>query len=228
MQCLRSDALHVVPAAGSGLEPTSASFRSLLLLPLRGSTVVEGILVSAFPSADGKLDPFVDHVARTFGTLAALTLERVQAVRSLLEESLRDELTGLGNRRAANRALDRLQPGDAVAIADLDHLKELNDTEGHAAGDELLKAFAAQLASSLREGDVASRLGGDEFLLVLRGVGENAEAIVARLAERWRGTSPIASFSAGVTVSPARATARRRWSEPTPPCTRPSEPDATA
>jgi diguanylate cyclase len=143
----------------------------------------------------------VDHVARTFGTLAALTLERVQAVRSLLEESLRDELTGLGNRRAANRALDRLRPGDAVAIADLDHLKELNDTEGHAAGDELLRAFAEQLASSLREGDVASRLGGDEFLLVLRGVGDNAEAIVGRLAERWRSTSPMASFSAGVTVS---------------------------
>lgn len=88
-----------------------------------------------------------------------------------------------------------------MAIADLDHLKELNDTEGHTAGDELLKAFAAQLASSLREGDVASRLGGDEFLLVLRGVGENAEGIVERLAERWRETSPTVSFSAGVAVA---------------------------
>ena len=178
----------------------SGTYRSVLLLPLRGSAGVQGLFAGGYPSGGFRLEAFEEHASRTFATQAALALERVQVEESLLEESLRDELTGLGNRRYANRVMARLQPGDAVAMIDLDHFKELNDTLGHAAGDELLRAFAAELVRSLREGDAAARLGGDEFLLVLRRVGEHAEATLNRLADQWKATGSAVTFSAGVTA----------------------------
>jgi diguanylate cyclase (GGDEF)-like protein len=114
---------------------------------------------------------------------------------------LRDELTGLGNRRASNRALAGLRPGDAVAMLDRDGFKDLNDTLGHAAGDDVLRRFAAVLSASLRDEDVAVRFGGDEFLMVLRGAGEQAQAIVERLTSRWLEEASAVTFSAGVAVA---------------------------
>lgn len=87
-------------------------------------------------------------------------------------------------------------------MIDLDHFKELNDTIGHAAGDDLLRAFANELTRSLGEGDAAARLGGDEFLLVIRRAGEHAGGTLDRLAVRWRATGAAVTFSA---AEPARA-----------------------
>ena len=178
----------------------TGTYGSVLLLPLRASGGVQGLFLGGYASSGFRLEPFEEHASRTFATQAALALERVQVEESLLEESLQDELTGLGNRRYANHVLTRLQPGDAVAMIDLDHFKELNDTLGHAAGDDLLRTFASELTRSLREGDAAARLGGDEFLLVLRHAGEHAEATLNRLADRWKATGSAATFSAGVTT----------------------------
>ena len=179
--------------------PTGA-FHTEVLLPLRGSSGIEGLFAAGYAHGEPRLDAFAGHVARTFATQSALALERLQAVRSLLEDSLRDELTGLGNRRAANRAMSGLRPADAVVMIDLDYFKDLNDTKGHAAGDELLREFAGSVTASLRDGDVAVRLGGDEFLLILRGAGDHATAAVERLAGRWRDTASGITFSAGIAV----------------------------
>jgi diguanylate cyclase (GGDEF)-like protein len=191
-----------VSAAGerlSSVGPTGAgAFHTEVLLPLRGSSAVQGLFVAGYAHDEPQLDAFGEHLARMFATQSALALERRQAVRSLLEESLRDELTGLGNRRAANRAVSALQPSDAVVMIDLDHFKDLNDTQGHAAGDELLRAFATCASATLRDGDVAVRLGGDEFLLILHGAGDHAINTVERLAGRWRETSQGITFSAGI------------------------------
>jgi diguanylate cyclase (GGDEF)-like protein/PAS domain S-box-containing protein len=85
------------------------------------------------------------------------------------ELALRDDLTGLANRRAIIAALDsRLaarQP-TTVIFLDLDHFKAVNDTHGHDAGDEVLKAVAQRLTSALRDHDVVGRLGGDEFVVI--------------------------------------------------------------
>jgi diguanylate cyclase (GGDEF)-like protein len=70
-----------------------------------------------------------------------------------MSDTLVDELTGLGNRRSANLALSRLQPGDVVVMLDLDRLKELNDTLGHAAGDECSAGSARQLPGGVCRGD---------------------------------------------------------------------------
>ena len=81
-----------------------------------------------------------------------------------------DQLTGRANRRGFFRALEA-QPGRggafAVAIADLDRFKSVNDSHGHAAGDALLAAVAERMAQRLEEGDMLARLGGDEFGLLL-------------------------------------------------------------
>jgi diguanylate cyclase (GGDEF)-like protein len=205
-----SQALQAVLRSESGavLDPSdlpasftgTGAYGSILLLPLRGSASVQGLFACGYPSPGFRLEAFDEHASRTFATQAALALERVQVEESLLEDSLQDELTALGNRRYANRVLARLQPGDAVAMIDLDHFKELNDSLGHAAGDDLLRDFAAELTRSLREGDAAARLGGDEFLLVLRGAGANAEPTLRRLADRWRTSGSAMTFSAGVAV----------------------------
>jgi len=90
-------------------------------------------------------------------------------------QALHDPLTGLPNReqfrRAAEDALDRGRRGErgALVLIDLDHFKEVNDTLGHHAGDELLRVVGRRLSQSLRTDDTVARLGGDEFGLVLPG-----------------------------------------------------------
>jgi diguanylate cyclase (GGDEF)-like protein len=172
---------------------------SVLAVPLRATSGAQGLLLAGLAARAGAVDTFTDHVARTFGTQAGLTLERLHATEALVDETLRDELTGLGNRRLAKRALARLDPTDAVVMLDLDRFKELNDSRGHGAGDLVLCDLATLLRSALRENDVAVRMGGDEFLLVLRGAGSAAIPTMERLSHQWRTESGV-TFSAGVAM----------------------------
>ncbi len=98
-------------------------------------------------------------------------------------QALHDPLTGLPNRelfrRTAEDELDRSRTGGrgALVLVDLDHFKEVNDTLGHHAGDELLCIVGDRLRESLRTDDTVARLGGDEFGLVLPGSGDRAETV---------------------------------------------------
>jgi diguanylate cyclase len=154
----------------------------------------------------------------------------VRALRSLSHErrhqSLTDELTGLGNRRCLSLVLDvffteleRLDEsgGPARSLAflfiDLDRFKEINDTFGHPAGDQLLRQVGPRLTSCLRESDLLVRLGGDEFVVLLLDAGA-AEA--TRVAERLNdalsepfelgGLTASLSGSIGIAVAPGDAT----------------------
>lgn len=117
---------------------------------------------------------------------SALTAAGIVAVLSALYASFRmafiDTLSGLPNRRALDEALARLSGDYAIAMIDIDHFKRFNDTHGHAAGDIVLKAVAAQLRTT--QGGRAFRFGGEEFCIVFGGA--HAQAADACEAARRR------------------------------------------
>jgi diguanylate cyclase (GGDEF)-like protein len=99
-----------------------------------------------------------------------LTFREVQELGERRVEARTDELTGLANRRSLSWHLEQVvRRGDraSLLLLDLDHFKELNDTLGHAAGDELLRRIGPRLRTVLGPGDVLARLGGDEFGIIV-------------------------------------------------------------
>ncbi len=111
------------------------------------------------------------------------------AQRAAREQAMTDTLTGLYNRRAMDETLARLlasQSAFALMHLDLDYFKAVNDTHGHAAGDQVLRVAADILREEVREGDTVARVGGDEFVLVFENLtdGEKLTAIAERIVER--------------------------------------------
>ena len=100
-------------------------------------------------------------------------------------EALLDSLTGLKNRRGLERAVEDLlrDPpgllGSALLLADIDHFKVVNDTYGHVLGDKVIRAVAHVLRSSIKGRDVAARLGGEEFAVLLPQTSITGAAAVA-------------------------------------------------
>jgi diguanylate cyclase (GGDEF)-like protein len=121
--------------------------------------------------------------------------------RVLGELSERDPLTGLMNRRAIERRFRTLQGEgfDTIAVLDLDHFKSINDCYGHAVGDEVLKACASSLGGVTDQ--LAIRMGGEEFLLLLRGGGALARAEEVRSRLSTHIASHVPMLEAPVTAS---------------------------
>ncbi|POR56971.1 GGDEF domain-containing protein [Bosea psychrotolerans] len=116
-------------------------------------------------------------------------LDRIVAHRELARQALHDDLTLLPNRALFRQRLQeecdrsrRYSQSFAVLYLDLDHFKAVNDTLGHAAGDELLRQIALRLKAASRSSDIVARLSGDEFALIQTPLTEQAEACV--LAQR--------------------------------------------
>jgi diguanylate cyclase (GGDEF)-like protein len=171
---------------------------TLLVIPLVGPTEIGGAVVVRRPLETD--DPFTLHLAKLFASQAGSALEQIQVIETLSEDLRRDQLTGIGNRRHAEALVDSLTPGDAVVLIDLDHFKQVNDTQGHAAGDELLQQLSNHLRDSVRDSDLVARLGGDEFVLVARDAESDAQLTANRLLAQWRELRPDSTFSAGVAV----------------------------
>ena len=116
-----------------------------------------------------------------------------------------DRLTGLKNRREFDRILGTIprQPFAVLAI-DVDHLKRVNDQFGHEAGDHILRVIGSELRSSLRGGDAAARIGGDEFALILHnGDGPVLGLLIARMqASVANAVGMEVGFSAGLATAP--------------------------
>ncbi len=156
------------------------------------------------------------RVVRISGTNQDIT-ERVRLQDALREQAIRDPLTGLYNRRYLDETLPReiahcRRTGEplVVAMLDLDHFKNLNDTYGHEAGDNVLRAVGELLRRCLRSSDLSCRYGGEEFTVVLPGASlEDARTRIEDLRETLMRT-PIhyrEGLLPGVTVSAGLAAA---------------------
>lgn len=138
----------------------------------------------------------------------SLTINQTRSTNRHKSDAMTDPLTGLLNRRALfEDTVGEPQPNTAILVMDLDHFKAINDRFGHAAGDRVLRAFAEVIFSSIRAEDIAARLGGEEFCVVLSSSGPRAAAAVA---ERIRATleakvfhTPAGDISATVSVGVA-------------------------
>lgn len=126
------------------------------------------------------LAPGSSAAARATGAMIDITSER-EMLQEMMRRAHHDSLTGLLNRASLYECLESLIAARrdcalALVYIDLDLFKEINDSLGHAAGDAVLQHVARQIAASIRQSDLAARIGGDEFVIVLRGVNDLAEA----------------------------------------------------
>lgn len=194
--------------SGQYIHPALQSdrFGGVIATPLWVSGVLVGSLIAGKPERDTfaaedreALELLARQAGRALENVGTFQAE-VAVSHQLADDSRRDVLTGLGNRRHAMTLLDEVRPGDVVALIDLDHFKAVNDTYGHAAGDAVLHEFGVFLNRRIREGDDVARYGGEEFLLVLRGAGSEVPLILARLAADWRRLGRATTFSTGYAV----------------------------
>ncbi|MCK4564338.1 MAG: GGDEF domain-containing protein [Verrucomicrobia bacterium] len=125
---------------------------------------------------------------------------------SMNEQATRDWLTGLYNRRYFEETLadhiaaaTRYDRELSLVLFDLDDFKQINDTQGHAAGDDALRQFATLLKKSAREADIVCRFGGDEFAVILPETGPSS---AAKFVERVSCATPIAA-TAGIAALPS-------------------------
>jgi diguanylate cyclase (GGDEF)-like protein len=172
--------------------------------PRRG-VIVQGVLISVGFSVGLALGG-LHHVA-VYWTIVTVTIWSICLLLGNLSESMRrqagtDQLTGLLNRNGfqtaalRERALaDRTGSPLTLAVLDLDGFKQINDRDGHAAGDRLLAGLGRAWRARVRPGDILARHGGDEFVLLLPATtSTGAEAVLERLRD---GQDPV-GWSVGV------------------------------
>ncbi|MEE8600198.1 GGDEF domain-containing protein [Euzebya tangerina] len=162
--------------------------RSTLNVPLTLGGAITALLVLGarpFQAFSAEDEQVLGMLARQMGA----TLDRVRATAELEHRARHDGLTSLANRAEFDRVLAQTVEEitatgeDAVlCYVDLDHFKQVNDTLGHAAGDALLVELAGQLRANTTSGDLVARIGGDEFVIILRNCGmSQGEDVINRL-----------------------------------------------
>ncbi len=167
---------------------TEQGMRSAAIILIKGKEEPFGVLGAGSRELRGFTREDVNFM-QAIANVLANAIERRRTEERTQHEALHDALTGLPNR---SLFLDRLQHALSVAarrqtaiavlFLDLDQFKLVNDSLGHAAGDELLAAVAPQIEQALRPGDTVARFGGDEFAVLVEDVGDERGA--TRIAER--------------------------------------------
>jgi len=221
---LRRGRAHHVSLSGAEIacRHTSHGERSsAMCVPLLAQGEALGVLHLVGPPelGDRSFTPLAQRLAVAAAEACALALASIRLREKLADQSLRDSLTGLYNRRYAEETLDReiarakREDGAlSVIMIDLDHFKNFNDGFGHDAGDAALREAATLFAETVRTSDVVSRVGGEEFLLLLpSATSEDAVRKVDRMREKLKKLElfhrgrrlPVLTFSAGVASYPA-------------------------
>jgi diguanylate cyclase (GGDEF)-like protein/putative nucleotidyltransferase with HDIG domain len=193
---------------------TTESDESMLAVPV----IFEDRLIGAIVIVKVGLNQYTaDHLRlmTILANQAAVSIQNARLIARLATTARTDPLTGLANRRAFEEALEqrlaaaRGEPFSVIML-DVDGLKRVNDALGHAAGDSALKRVASILSSRLREGDIITRWGGDEFVSLLPamdrlGAVSMARRISGSLLEADGSVGPI-SVSIGIAVYPLDGT----------------------
>jgi diguanylate cyclase (GGDEF)-like protein len=170
-----------------------------LVASAEGAWIVEGVWTASDTSA-ANFGAILTFCATNIGFMLLLYLRLAERVNRIAQT---DELTGTLNRRGFTEQLKRLgarrgeRTSGALVMIDIDRFKAINDTHGHAVGDEVLRWFAGTLRRFLRRDDLLVRMGGEEFCLLLPGV---SDAQALRIAERIRqefAAHCVASTTAG-------------------------------
>lgn len=188
-------------------------------VPMLARGQVHGLIVLALEAEDAHARlKGVGRLSRAMADSMSLALSNIALREKLRTQSLRDPLTGLYNRRYMEDALDRYvslaertSSPTSVVMIDLDNFKRLNDENGHAKGDAVLRDVAAQLVGGLRPSDVVARYGGEELMIILPGCSlEGAQIKAEGLRARIEGLSdahgvPI-SASFGIATVPETST----------------------
>jgi diguanylate cyclase (GGDEF)-like protein len=207
-----------------GPRALEAGLGAVFTFPLRRDGGSLGAL-DLYRETPGALDAHQLDVAQTLADVASAYLQNAQARVELgaaydqaRESSLHDPLTGLPNRALLAQRLDqaaararRSGTTAGVLFADLDRFKEVNDTHGHRAGDELLVAVAGRMASLLRPSDTLARLSGDEFVILCEDLDSpsRVEALAARLDTALSAPFVLADATVTITASVGIAFAGR-------------------
>lgn len=165
----------------------------------------------------GAFDALDKQLMHFFSTQIAMALKQKHLVDETIQLSKFDKLTGIYNRNHfekifnahRSRSLEHME-SYALVLCDLNNLKQINDSYGHTAGDQILIAFAKKIQGAIRESDVFSRIGGDEFVILLRDIdARRAEAKMQEIYQDFKGLTvnyhghelPL-SFSYGIALSP--------------------------
>ncbi len=195
----RRTAEDLVRGLGGEFETSNTESSSVIPADL---SFGDGEPLLAAASLGGAARALLDRYLTPFLLDASHVLELSGRTERLAESASTDVLTGLPNRRMIDRALGRITSSDTVIIVDLDHFKHINDEFGHAAGDEVLRAFGRVLRGTVRGRDVVGRFGGEEFVAVIEASDAGTDAFLQRLRTDWVADRPLpVSFSAGVARS---------------------------
>jgi diguanylate cyclase (GGDEF)-like protein len=177
---------------------TCRRWRSLAFVPLG----VAAFVVGGSKDLPGALTTVVLAAVMwvTVAEVPAWLIAQLEEQSALLRKIAHtDALTQLLDRSTLGPQLSVHASRSAVVLIDLDNFKRYNDTHGHEAGDAVLMSFADAIRWSVRKEDVAFRIGGDEFLLLLVGADRaEAEQLLDRLRRRWADIGEPVGFSAGI------------------------------
>jgi diguanylate cyclase (GGDEF)-like protein/PAS domain S-box-containing protein len=180
----------VLAATANAPEPYGPSapevFRVTWETSLITSANVDAVGLARFWSPLDPAHPMDVETSERVARHAAVTIGQHRTNVELRRAALHDPLTGIGNRRSLEQDLQaRLDKRDLVVLVylDLDQFKAINDDFGHAAGDHVLKIVAERLSTSLRSGDRAARIGGDEFVVLLGPPAPHPDTIRQRLTD---------------------------------------------
>lgn len=149
---------------------------SYICVPLFNQGVALGLFYFEMPNGEENTEDSKNQeiLVSTFSDQIALGISNIKLQETLREQSIRDVLTGLYNRRyleeTFERELIRMKRNPShltVIIFDIDHFKYFNDTYGHEAGDDLLRALGTMILEKMRASDITCRYGGEEFVIIL-------------------------------------------------------------